>query len=171
MFQTLLRSGAQYIVVQGLPPLGCLPSQLSLSPLTDRDKWGCSKITNNMVRFHNSLLQRRLDHFRKRYPSAMIAYADTYAAYEAILGSYQEYHFEEPFKACCGSQEDGAFNFDVHCLCGSSGSSTCKDSSKYMSWDGIHFTASMNLQITNLFLNKGYCQPSFEDLAKKKKAV
>ncbi|PON91430.1 Lipase [Trema orientale] len=171
IIKTLLSRGAQYIVVQGLPPLGCLPSQLSMSPLTDRDKWGCSKITNAMIRIHNSLLRHRLDHFRRRYPYAVIAYADTYAAYEAILSNYQEYHFREPFKACCGSHEDGAFNFDVHCLCGSSGSTTCQDSSTYMSWDGIHFTDAMNGQLTDLFLNKGYCQPSFEDLARKKRGI
>ncbi|XP_062112553.1 GDSL esterase/lipase At3g48460-like [Humulus lupulus] len=169
ILKTLLDQGALYIVVQGLPPLGCLPSQLSMCPMTDRDEMGCSKATNNLVKVHNKHLQLRLDHFRRRYPYAMIAYADTYGAYEAILANYKAYHFQEPFRACCGSNEGGAYNFDVHCLCGSPGTSTCKNSGQYMSWDGIHFTDSMNGQLTEHFLNKGYCQPSFEELAKKKK--
>ncbi|KAM6562415.1 hypothetical protein CsatB_022413 [Cannabis sativa] len=166
---SLLDQGALYIVVQGLPPLGCLPSQLSMCPLLDRDQRGCSKAANNIVRAHNKLLQLRLDNIRRRYPHAMIAYADTYGAYEDILANYQKHHFKEPFRACCGSDEDGPFNFDVHCLCGASGTTICKNSGQYMSWDGIHFTDSMNGKLTDLFLNKGYCQPSFKELAKKKK--
>lgn len=164
--------GAKYIVVQGLPPLGCFPSQLTLSPQSDRDKSGCSAKANSVIIAHNTLLRQKLEYFRHKYPDCIISYADTYGAYQTILGNYKSYHFEEPFKACCGSRGgSGGYDFDVNKLCGSAGSSTCQDSSKYISWDGIHFTDAMNEQLTDLFLHKGYCKPSIQDILKAKKCI
>ena len=164
----MLSRGARYIVVQGLPPAGCTPLDLSLCAPRDRDQSGCSASTNAIISAHNELLQRTLEEFRQQYTGVVISYADTWGAYHYILANYKKYNFEEPFKACCGS--DGVYNFDLHSLCGSIGSSTCHDSSKYISWDGVHFTETMNAHIADLFFNQqGYCKPSFGDLIKAKK--
>jgi phospholipase/lecithinase/hemolysin len=170
ILKALINNGAKYIMVQGLPPMGCLPSQLSRCSPSDRDKSGCSAKANAVIIAHNTLLQQKLEHFRHKHPDRIISYVDTYGAYQTILANYKSYHFEEPFKACCGAHDSSSgYDFDVNRVCGSSGSSTCQDSSKYISWDGIHFTDAMNAQLADLFLNKGYCQPSFQDILKAKK--
>ncbi|KDP30982.1 hypothetical protein JCGZ_11358 [Jatropha curcas] len=41
--QELLSKGVKYVVVQGLPPSGCLPLSMTLAPQDDRDEIGCVK--------------------------------------------------------------------------------------------------------------------------------
>jgi len=45
--QTLLKKGVKNIVVQGLPPTGCLPLAMALAPVDDRDDLGRVKTLNN----------------------------------------------------------------------------------------------------------------------------
>ncbi|WP_414672544.1 SGNH/GDSL hydrolase family protein [Lactovum miscens] len=164
----MLDKGAKYVVVHGLPPSGCFPLHLTFCPLTDRDQNGCSKSANSVIMAHNELLQKKLEEIRNTYKDCMIIYVDYYRAYQTILTNLQKYQFQEPFKACCGSGK-GPFHFDLHSLCGSIGTSTCKDSSQHISWDGLHLTETMHQHLADLFFNQSYCKPSFAELVKKKK--
>ncbi|KAL6969337.1 hypothetical protein U1Q18_029053 [Sarracenia purpurea var. burkii] len=167
LIQTLLDNGAKYIVVQGLPPIGCLPLGLFSSKLLGRDKWGCAAAVNSATMVYNQVLQMTLEIIRKKNPHCTIVYADYWNAFLEILTNPAKYHFEETFKTCCGGG-GGEFNFHLNSLCGSKGTSTCNDASKYINWDGIHLTEAMHWQITDLFLNQGYCRPSFNELIKNK---
>ncbi|KAI3733410.1 hypothetical protein L6452_12853 [Arctium lappa] len=169
ILRTLIRSGARNIVVQGLPPVGCLPIDASICPLKQLDRIGCSTIINGGIIIHNDILKHKLDLYRKLFPDTNIIYADYWNAYYAIVDNPQKYNFQEVRKTCCGAGggQSANLNFNLQSLCGSSGTSVCKDPSKYVNWDGIHPTEAMNLQITDLLLNKGYCQPSFEQVVKK----
>lgn len=167
LWQTLLDCGAKYIVVQGLPPVGCLASDVSLCPLINLDKMGCVTVVNSAIMIHNQILQTKIAAFQKQYPDCTIVYADYWNAYLTILKNPQKYQFEETFKACCGLQ-DGKLNYNSNSFCGSSGTSTCKDPSKYINWDGIHLTEAMHKHVAELILNQGFCQPSFDELIKKK---
>ncbi|KAE8023601.1 hypothetical protein FH972_009278 [Carpinus fangiana] len=166
----LLDNGAKYIVVQGLPPAGCLPVHVSSCPSNERDQFGCSARVNSLIMAHNDLLQRKLEGIRQRYHNCMIIYADYWSAYLTIQSNYKQYQFEEPVKACCGAGE-GPLNFDTNHLCGSTGTSTCKDSKKYINWDGVHFTEAMHQHLSDLFFNQNYCKPSFAELIKKKRGT
>ncbi|GFP96072.1 GDSL esterase/lipase at3g48460 [Phtheirospermum japonicum] len=105
------------------------------------------------------------------YTSAQgIAYADFWNAYLEIATNPKKYGIEEPFKACCGSGE-GQFNFNKNKMCGSSGTSVCKDPSKYVNFDGCHLTEAMHKHLADMFLHQGFCQPSFDELVKSKKGV
>ncbi|KAL6641163.1 hypothetical protein ACP70R_019344 [Stipagrostis hirtigluma subsp. patula] len=44
-----------------------------------------------------------------------------------------------PLAACCGGG-GGPYNFNFSTFCGVPGWTTCLDPSKYISWDGIHYT-------------------------------
>ncbi|KAK3223540.1 hypothetical protein Dsin_010565 [Dipteronia sinensis] len=163
--QTLAGKGAKYIVVQGLPPVGCCPLELFLSNSSDRDQMGCSSAINGIIMAHNELLQNMLAAFQKKNSQCTIVYADYWNAFKTILANYKEFNFDEPFKACCGAG-GGALNFNVKSTCGTSGTSSCKDPSRYISWDGIHFTEAMHRKVADLFLNQGFCKPSFDQLIK-----
>ncbi|KAK9060206.1 hypothetical protein SSX86_020910 [Deinandra increscens subsp. villosa] len=171
LVRTLIRNGAKNIVVQGLPPLGCLPLDISITPLSLRDRSGCSTIVNAAVIIHNQILQAKLELYRKLFPDVTIIYADSWKAYFAIVNDAKKYKIQEVNKTCCGStvkQDD--MNFNIQSLCGSSGTSICSDPSQYISWDGIHPTESMNLHMTDQYINQGCCHPPFEELMKNKAA-
>lgn len=144
--QTVIRSGAKNIVVQGLPPVGCLPVDVSSTPENQRDKTGCSSLINGAILIHNGIF--------------------------TIISNPTKYQFQETHKSCCGfSGQKSDLNFNLQSICGSSGTSVCQDPSKYINWDGIHPTEAMNYQMTDQFFNQGCCQPPFQELMKKTKAA
>ncbi|KAI3426748.1 uncharacterized protein J3R85_009609 [Psidium guajava] len=167
LVKALLAQGGKYVVVQGLPPCGCFPVSLASTPTSDRDQHGCCASANAMVTTHNELLQKNLVELQKMYSSATIVYADFWKAYMNILQNHSQYNFAEPFKACCGAGS-GAFNFDVHHLCGSANTAACRDATKHMIWDGIHLTEAMNKEIAKQFLSQGCTSPPLQEVIKKK---
>ncbi|KAK6930907.1 GDSL lipase/esterase [Dillenia turbinata] len=169
LVKATLEKGAKYIVVQGLPPAGCLPCDLSLSKPNDRDEMGCSASANLMIMKHNELLQKSLKEIQKTYPSCMIVYADLWSAFKTILMNPTKFGIQETSKTCCGCG-GGNLNFDSQNLCGSTGATVCDDPSKYISWDGVHLTEAMNQHLTDLLLHQGYCQPSFDQLVSHRKS-
>ena len=167
--QTLIKTGAKHVVVQGLPPVGCLPVDVTSCPQNQRDKTGCSVIVNGAILIHNGILQTKLKILRRLHPDVTIVYADSWKAYFTIVNNPTKYKFQETHKTCCGfTGQQSDLNFNIQSICGSSGTSVCKDPSKYINWDGIHPTEAMNFQMTDQFFNQGCCQPPFQDIIKKK---
>ncbi|CAO2840495.1 unnamed protein product [Amaranthus hypochondriacus] len=166
--EAILMKGAKYVVVQGLPPTGCLTLALYLSPPDDRDELGCVRSVNNLSHNHNNLLQAKIQDLRKQFPKAFIVYADYYNAYINILKSPRKYGFKEVFKTCCGTGSD-PYNYEFFSACGSPSSSPCSNPSQYVIWDGVHLTEAMNKALSGLLLQGGYSHPSFQDLLNRKR--
>ncbi|MBA0793067.1 hypothetical protein Gohar_017500, partial [Gossypium harknessii] len=166
---TVLDSGARFIVVQGLPPLGCWPLAKLLTPHFAKDEMGCSAVINKAITAHNDLLQKTLEEFRRNYPNATIAYADYFNAFKTVMGNLTEFGFSDGSGACCGV--GGGLNFNLNNLCGMDGTNTCSNPNAYIYWDGLHLTEAMNKQIARLFLLEGFCQPSFVDLIKRHQSL
>ncbi|KAJ9554479.1 hypothetical protein OSB04_018524 [Centaurea solstitialis] len=173
ILRTLIQAGAKNIVVQGLPPVGCLPIDSSICPLAQLDRIGCSTIVNGGIIIHNDLLKAKLNLYRRLFPDTNIIYADYWGAYYAIVDNAKKYNFQEVKKTCCGaaSGQSANLNFNLQSLCGSAGTSVCNNPGQYVNWDGIHTTEAMNLHITDLLLNQGYCQPTFQEVVKKTTVV
>ncbi|KAJ8758848.1 hypothetical protein K2173_002627 [Erythroxylum novogranatense] len=169
--EALIEMGAKFLVVQGLPPAGCCPLSMTLNKNKKRDEMGCSSSANAMIEAYNDLLLKSLGEMRNKHSGCVIIYVDTWEAYKAILKDYKQYKFVEPFKACCG-YGNGLLNFDLNNLCGSTGTSACKNPDEHISWDGIHFTEAMNRHLADMFFTqKGYCHPSFDALIEPKKGL
>ncbi|XP_052182937.1 GDSL esterase/lipase At3g48460 [Diospyros lotus] len=166
--QALLTNGAKYVVVQGLPTTGCLPLAMALAPIDDRDDLGCVASANKQASSHNAVLQSKLQELRKRYPQAVIVYADFWNAYRAVMKNAGKYGFREPFRSCCGSG-GGPYNFDVSNACGSPSSSSCPSPSQYINWDGVHLTEAMYKVVVDLLLNGTFSHPPFQYLLNRKK--
>ncbi|CAI0441975.1 unnamed protein product [Linum tenue] len=152
----LLKRGAKKMVVQGLPPAGCLTLAMYLSPTV-----------NNQAQVHNSVYRSKLNGLRARYPKASIVYLDYWSAYRAVVRSPGKYRMKEKFKACCGSG-DPPYNFNVFATCGSPGASAaaaaCPDPSRYVNWDGVHLTEGMYRVLADLFVNGSFSTPRFATL-------
>lgn len=168
LFKALINKGARYIVVQGLPPTGCITYSFSLSSsAADRDETGCVASVNRLTWVHNAALQARLDALRKQNPRSVILYADYYNTHLTLVKNAAKYGFKERYKACCGFG-GGAYNFDVFNTCGSSSAASCADPSAYINWDGAHLTEAAYKLMADLFVNGSYCTPPFHYLMRKK---
>ncbi|KAH9624434.1 hypothetical protein KSS87_000465 [Heliosperma pusillum] len=165
--QAILKKGAKYVVVQGLPPTGCLTLAMLLAPSDDRDNIGCVKSQNTLTSTHNTLLQAEIQSLRNQFPTSTIVYADYYNAYRTVMENPSKYGFKEVFKVCCGSG-GGEFNYDFFSACGATGSSVCSNPSQYVNWDGVHLTEGMYKVISELIIQGGYSSPSFQELIAKK---
>lgn len=164
--QALLKKGAKYVVVQGLPMSGCLPLAMSLAPETDRDEIGCVKSVNNQSYSHNVLLLSKLQDLRKQFPHAVITYVDYWNAYLTVMKNPTKYGFKERLKACCGAGEP--YNFNVFATCGTPSASACKIPSQYINWDGVHLTEAMYKVVSDMFLKGRFSHPPFSYLLDKK---
>ncbi|KAF7069284.1 hypothetical protein CFC21_074938 [Triticum aestivum] len=163
----LLKRGAKYVVVQGLPLTGCLPLAMTLARPEDRDNLSCVASVNKQSMDHNRHLQAGIHRLRQAHPGAAIAYADYYAAHLAVMRSPARYGFAEPFKTCCGSG-GGAYNFEIFSTCGSPEvPAACAHPARYVNWDGVHMTEAMYKVVAGMFFRDAsgaFIRPSFASL-------
>ncbi|KAI3939728.1 hypothetical protein MKW92_034256 [Papaver armeniacum] len=160
VLKELLEMGAKNLVVEGLPPTGCLPLALTLAPTDDRDDIGCVGSANKQSYNHNTQLQANLQSLKKQYPHSMISYADYFAAHRTVMKNTNKYGFKEAFKCCCGSGAE-PYNFDLFVPCGSpSASKACKHPYQRINWDGVHLTEGMYKVVADMFIHGGYMRPS-----------
>ncbi|KAF0892755.1 hypothetical protein E2562_017718, partial [Oryza meyeriana var. granulata] len=149
-------AGARTVVITGMIPLGCEPQLLALFPggsAADYDpESGCNAWFNDLAELHNRALIRMLRQLRRAFPAAAVHYADFYLPVTAIVASPAKYDFgERPLVACCGGGGN-AYNFTFAAFCSSPASTVCDDPSKYVSWDGIHYTEAVNRLVARAML-------------------
>lgn len=171
--------GAKYIVVQGLPPIGCLTIALYLIP-HERDELGCVGRLNTQSYNHNAILRNQLIQFQKEFPDSLIVYADYWNSYVSVLrhslpsnnNNNNGYGgggggFKEPFKTCCGFL-GGPYNFNILHTCGSVFTNSYQNPSEFINWDGIHLTEAMHEVLANSYIHGSFSYPPFQDLVKMK---
>ncbi|XP_057720175.1 GDSL esterase/lipase At5g14450-like [Arachis stenosperma] len=126
------------------------------------DENGCVIYANDIAKDFNSKLKNGVLKLRAQYPDASFTYVDMFSAkYELISNSKRE-GFVDPSEICCGYHEDG-----YHVNCGNKAmikgkeiyAGSCKDPSKYISWDGVHYTEAANRWIANRILNGSLSDP------------
>ncbi|EES16136.1 GDSL esterase/lipase At1g28650 [Sorghum bicolor] len=148
---TMISAGAKTVVVSGMLPIGCEPQQLALFPGGPGDydpTTGCITRFNVLAEHHNHMLRTMLRELRRsnygRTSLTTLLYADIYRPVIKAVASPALYGFgDRPLAACCGGG-GGPNNFDFLAFCGTPASMACADPSKFISWDGIHFTEAAN---------------------------
>ncbi|KAL6278453.1 hypothetical protein ACE6H2_022054 [Prunus campanulata] len=66
--------------------------------------------------------------------------------------------FSTPLMACCGNGGP-PYNFNGRGLCGQPGSRVCDEGSRFVSWDGIHYTEAANTIVASKILSTNYSTP------------
>ncbi|KAJ0960933.1 hypothetical protein J5N97_001189 [Dioscorea zingiberensis] len=161
---SVIELGARTLLVPGIVPFGCIPANLVSFRSSNSEDYdqetGCIKWLNEFAVYHNLLLIKELDRLRKMHPHANIIYADCYQAAMPIFQSPEKYGFQNsPLLACCGG--GGLYNYNSSCLCGELGSTVCIEPSRYVSWDGLHFTEAAYKIIAAGLLQGKYTNPPF----------
>ncbi|XP_023006809.1 GDSL esterase/lipase At2g30310-like [Cucurbita maxima] len=139
--------GCRNIVVAGLPPIGCLPIQETISfqlPLTRI----CLEDQNSDSISYNQKLSKLLGNLPSQLHGSTILYADIYTPLIDMVNNPHKYGFEHTNTGCCGTGLA-----EVAPLCNAL-TPTCEDSSKYLFWDSVHPTEAAYKFMTELFLKQ-----------------
>ncbi|XP_044468958.1 GDSL esterase/lipase At5g37690-like [Mangifera indica] len=128
----LYQLGARKLILHGLGPLGCIPSQRVKS------KTGkCLKQVNKWVKEFNSKAQTLIASLNKRLPSARFLFADTYPAVFDLIARPTAYGFKISNTSCCN------VDTSVGGLC-LPNSNMCKNRKDYVFWDAFHPSDAAN---------------------------
>ncbi|XP_070016510.1 GDSL esterase/lipase EXL3-like isoform X2 [Nicotiana sylvestris] len=129
--QELYKLGARKIGVFGIPPVGCLPFQRTVSGGIFRM---CVEEYNEAALLANTKLSAAInDSLSKKLPQSKLVFIDLYDPMLDLIVNPQKYGFEVVEKGCCGTG-----NIEVLMLCKYGG--TCEDDTKYLFWDSYHPT-------------------------------
>ncbi|KAF2324067.1 hypothetical protein GH714_006467 [Hevea brasiliensis] len=132
-----------------------------LSPYMD--SLGGSRFTNgaNFAVVGSSTLPKTapfMPKMRSQLTGATIVYVDMYSIKYDLIANSSKYGFSNPLMACCGF--GGApYNYNIKVTCGQPGYQVCDEGSKFLSWDGIHYTEAANAIIASKVLSTAYSSP------------
>ncbi|XP_072975273.1 GDSL esterase/lipase At2g40250-like [Typha angustifolia] len=153
LIKQLYNMGARKFAVSGLPPIGCIPLQMTLQfmqPGSDPNPTRlfhrtCIEHQNEAAVIYNAELKVAIERLQAslgsgwfRWPprdssmKAKIAYVDIYEPLMDMINNPTKYGFVETTRGCCGS---GLFEMGPLC---NSRSLTCPSPSKFMFWDSVH---------------------------------
>ncbi|CAO2205161.1 unnamed protein product [Urochloa humidicola] len=158
--ERLIHHGAKYIVVADIIPVGCLPITLAMRPSSnaaDYDRYGCLHSFNaGLSRHQNTLLRRRVEALRERYPHAKIAFSEHYRRVVTFLQDPGRFGFNSSttLVSCCGG--GGPYNQNWKAPCGKPGATACAVPSKAIYWDDVHLTESAYSYIAQGWLHGPY---------------
>ncbi|XP_058100718.1 GDSL esterase/lipase At1g31550-like [Magnolia sinica] len=158
----LIKHGAMTLVVPGGLPLGCFASVLTIGASWDKEDYdnetGCLKRWNELLQYHNHLLQIELDRMRDLHPHATIIYTDYYNAVLRVYRSPLQFGFSKgALFACCGFR--GPYNYNSSVPCGTHEARVCNDPSLYWNWDGSHPTEVGHRLIADAVISGLYAFP------------
>lgn len=166
----LYNLGGRTFLVFNLPPVGCYAAALTQISHTssELDSAGCMTFLNKAISEYNSILNTTLQRTRQDHIDAKIIYTDIYSVLYKLYHNPTAHGMEHSIKACCG-YGGGKYNFNKDVFCGTTEvingekatASACSDPEKYVSWDGIHHTETVNKIMAEAILSGNIFHPGF----------
>ncbi|CBI15870.3 unnamed protein product, partial [Vitis vinifera] len=134
LLKKLYNLGGRTMVIAGLPPMGCLPIQMSTRFELPGIFRVCLEDQNSDAQSYNSKLEKLLPQIQNSLPGSKILYVDIYTPLDDMINNPEKYGFVETKRGCCGTGlvEAGP-------LCNSL-TPVCENASQYVFWDSIHPT-------------------------------
>nr|XP_016477967.1 PREDICTED: GDSL esterase/lipase At1g58430-like [Nicotiana tabacum] len=133
------------MLVAGLPPVGCLPIQITAkSPLLRK----CIEEENFDAQSYNAKLTRLLKQVQAALSGSKVLYSDTYHPFMHMIKHPKKYGFVKTRRGCCGS---GTYEAGPFC---NKHRPVCKNASKYLFWDSIHPGESAYRYLSNMAMKK-----------------
>nr|XP_043616424.1 GDSL esterase/lipase At5g14450-like [Erigeron canadensis] len=130
--EKLYQGGARKFWIHNTGPIGCLPKFVKTYPPTpnNTDEIGCVKSYNELAQVFNKQLKDKVSQLRTQLEEASFVYVDMYLVKYSLISEANEHGFTDPLGQCLG--QDGDDN------------KACTNPSKYINWDGVHYTESAN---------------------------
>ncbi|CAN1266442.1 GDSL esterase/lipase At2g30310 [Linum perenne] len=136
--------GGRTMVVAGLPPIGCLPIQMTTALDLDPNNRKCIESQNTDSQSYNTKLKKLLCRLQDSLPRSKFLYANIYDPLLDMVNNPSKYGFEETSIGCCGTGL-----MEVAALC-SPTTPTCRNkTSKYVFFDSIHPTQATYAFLSN----------------------
>ncbi|KAL3500596.1 hypothetical protein ACH5RR_039689 [Cinchona calisaya] len=168
----LYDNGARNFWIHNTGPLGCLGQNIEHfgTDPSKIDELGCVITHNQVSKLLNLQLYALYKKLQSNYTDANVTHVDIFSIKSDLIANYSKYGFEQPIMACCG-YGGPPVNFDNRTFCGytsvvngaSVAVKACSDSTKYVNWDGIHYTEAANHFVVSQILTGKYSDPSFID--------
>lgn len=160
--------GGRFFWIHNTGPFGCLPYVLDRLLLTAAqvDRVGCGAPFNEVARLFNTKLKETVYQLRKDLPLAVFTYVDVYSVKYELISQANKHGFEHPLLSCCG--HGGKYNYNVHLGCGGKITvnnteilvgKSCKDPSKRICWDGVHYTEAANKFVFDQIVDGAFSDP------------
>ncbi|RCV04432.1 hypothetical protein SETIT_1G001200v2 [Setaria italica] len=130
--EDLIRAGGRRVAFIGIPPIGCVPSQRTMSGGLER---GCSQGHNEVAVAYNAGMVRELAALRAKYPGTLLVFMDIYGFLYDMMMHPRSYGFKQSTKGCCGTGL-----LEVSVLCNRVTSAVCDPVGDYLFWDSYHPT-------------------------------
>ncbi|KAK6288507.1 hypothetical protein POUND7_000048 [Theobroma cacao] len=156
--KTLYNQGGRKFWIHNTGPLGCLPQKLWLVQKKDLDPHGCLSSYNSAALLFNEALRHLCQELRSELADSTIVYVDIYAIKYDLIANSSKYGFSSPLMACCGSGGP-PYNYNIRVTCGQPGYQVCNEGSRFLNWDGIHYTEAANSIIASRVLSTAYSSP------------
>lgn len=129
--------GARKVAFNGLPPLGCIPSQRVRST----DGKCLSHVNDYAVQF-NAAAKKLLDGLNAKLPGAQMGLADCYSVVMELIEHPEENGFTTAHTSCCN------VDTEVGGLC-LPNTRPCSDRSAFVFWDAYHTSDAANKVIAD----------------------
>ncbi|XP_050204157.1 GDSL esterase/lipase At1g09390-like isoform X2 [Mercurialis annua] len=158
--QGIYKQGGRNFWVHNTGPLGCLPRILSITEkhAGDFDEHGCLEPLNTAAKEFNQQLHALCEELRSELDDSTIVYVDMYSVKYDLFANPATYGFVNPLMACCG-YGGAPYNYNKSVSCGVSGHNVCDGGSKYINWDGVHYTEAANAIVASKILSTNYSTP------------
>ncbi|BBH04583.1 GDSL-like Lipase/Acylhydrolase family protein, partial [Prunus dulcis] len=121
----LYELGCRKIVITGLPPIGCLPIQITAKSGNPKNRI-CVDNENSDAQIYNQKLVKLLPKIQSLFPGSKIVYADVYEPLTDMINNPQKFERLLWYRAC-GSRP----------LCNAL-TPLCANDLEYLFWDSIH---------------------------------
>ncbi|KAH7532508.1 GDSL esterase/lipase At3g27950 [Ziziphus jujuba] len=158
----LYEERARFFWVHNTGPIGCLPYTViyDKSKPGSLDGNGCVKPQNAVAQEFNRQLKDKLLQLKKTLPLAVFTYVNVYSAKYELISYAKDLGFVDPLEFCCGSY----YGYHINCgkkaiVNGTVYGNPCKNPSKHISWDGIHYSQAANLWVADHILNGSFSEP------------
>ncbi|MCD7461878.1 hypothetical protein HAX54_047320 [Datura stramonium] len=143
------KMGARKIAVAGLPPVGCLPVQMtiySLLPSLHMFRRICVQHQKLDSQAYNSKLKALISRLHAKHSGLRLVYMDIYKPLMDMINHPSAYGYDRIHKGCCGTG-----SLEMGPLCNKL-ESTCANASRYLFWDAVHPTQATNEHLAHNFL-------------------
>nr|XP_029120212.1 GDSL esterase/lipase At1g09390 [Elaeis guineensis] len=161
--KSIYKNGGRKFWVYNTGPLGCLPQMLAFLKKNDSvlDAVGCLATVNNAAKEFNAGLWGLCNQISSKYKDATVVYTDMFAIKYGLITNHAKYGFVNPLMACCG-YGGTPYNYRFSMQCGEPNVTACPVGSRYISWDGVHYTEAANSIIASKILSAKYSEPQIK---------